>query len=95
MGATTLYFEVKNAAIFGGEGSVGYTSAAFSDVQHIEALDDDFITAQKKITGKMLNVSADLDPEFLHSGKQRRLQGLFLILQRLFLIDQGGDLFRP
>lgn len=48
----TLYFEVKNAAIFGGEGSVGYTSAAFSDVQHIEALDDDFITAQKKITGK-------------------------------------------
>ena len=55
----TLYFEVKNAAIFGGEGSVGYTSAAFSDVQHIEALDDDFITAQKKITGKMLNVSVD------------------------------------
>lgn len=55
----TLYFEIKNAAIFGGEGSIGYTSAAFSDVQHIEALDDDFITAQKKITGKMLNVSAD------------------------------------
>ena len=55
----TLYFEIKNAAIFGGEGSVGYTSAAFSDVQHIENLDDDFITAQKKITGKMLGVSVD------------------------------------
>lgn len=55
----TLYFEVKNAAIFGGEGSIGYTSAAFSDVQHIENLDDDFITAQKKITGKMLGVSVD------------------------------------
>ena len=55
----TLYFEIKNAAIFGGEGSVGYTSAAFSDVQHIENLDDDFITAQKKSTGKMLGVSVD------------------------------------
>lgn len=55
----TLYFEVKNAAIFGGEGSVGYTSAAFSDVQHIENLTEDFIMAQKKVTGKMLNVSAD------------------------------------
>ena len=55
----TLYFEIKNAAIFGGEGSVGYPSAAFSDVQHIENLDDDFITAQKKITGKMLGVSVD------------------------------------
>ena len=57
--SATLYFEIKNAAIFGGEGSVGYTSAAFSDVQHIENLDDDFITAQKKITGKMLGVSVD------------------------------------
>lgn len=55
----TLYFEIKNAAIFGGEGSVGYMSAALSDVQHIENLDDDFITAQKKITGKMLGVSVD------------------------------------
>lgn len=57
--SATLYFEIKNAAIFGGEGSIGYTSAAFSDVQHIENLDDDFITAQKKITGKMLGVSVD------------------------------------
>ena len=55
----TLYFEVKNSPMFGGEGSVGYTSAAFSDVQHIENLNDDFITAQKKITGKMLGVSVD------------------------------------
>lgn len=55
----TLYFEIKNAPIFGGEGSVGYTSVAFSDVQHIENLNDDFIMAQKKVTGKMLNVSAD------------------------------------
>ena len=55
----TLYFEVKNSPMFGGEGSVGYTSAAFSDVQHIENLDDDFITAQKKITCKMLGVSVD------------------------------------
>lgn len=55
----TLYFEVKNAAIFGGEGSVGYTSAAFSDVQHIENLTEDFISGQKKITAKMLDVSVD------------------------------------
>lgn len=55
----TLYFEVKNAAIFGGEGSVGYTSAAFGDVQSIENLTEDFISGQKKITAKMLGVSLD------------------------------------
>ncbi|MEY8317727.1 hypothetical protein AALB19_10505 [Oscillospiraceae bacterium 50-58] len=55
----TLYFEVKNALIFGGEGSVGYTSAAFADVQNIENLTEDFISGQKKITAKILGVSVD------------------------------------
>ena len=31
----TLYFEVKNALMYGGKGSVGYTSATFSDIQHM------------------------------------------------------------
>lgn len=55
----TLFFEIKNAAIFGGEGSVGYTSATFADIQHIENLTEDFISGQKKITAKMLGVSVD------------------------------------
>ena len=55
----TLYFEVKNAAMYGGEGSVGYTFASFSDIQHIENLNDDFITDQKKIISKILGVSVD------------------------------------
>ncbi len=55
----TLYFEVKNAAVFGGEGSVGYTSTAFSDVVHPENLTDEFINNQREITAKMLSVSTD------------------------------------
>lgn len=55
----TLYFEVKNAAIFGGEGSVGYTSDAFYDVAHPENLTDEFISNQREVTAKMLSVSAD------------------------------------
>lgn len=55
----TLYFEVKNAEIFGGEGSVGYTSVAFSDVVHLENLTDDFINNQRAVSAKLLSVSAD------------------------------------
>ncbi len=55
----TLYFEVKNADVFGGEGSVGYTSVAFSDVAHLESLTDEFINNQRGVTAKMLSVLAD------------------------------------
>jgi len=55
----TLYFEVKNADAFGGEGSVGYTSVAFSDVVNLENLTDEFINNQRGVMAKMLSVSAD------------------------------------
>lgn len=55
----TLHFEIKNAAIYGGVGSVGYSCVSFKGVDKPENADDAFVEQQRKITANLLGVSAE------------------------------------
>lgn len=55
----TLHFEVMNSEMFGGEGSVGYTSVAHRGISNLDGVNDEFIESQKKITANLLHVSVE------------------------------------
>ena len=54
----TLYFEVKNAEIYGGEGSIGYYSESMT-VGNIDVITDKHISAFAEEAAKFFNVSID------------------------------------
>lgn len=56
----TLYFEVSNSVMFGGEGTVGYTSTSFGEVKKLEIFEDEsIIESQKKTVAEMLRVTTN------------------------------------
>lgn len=55
----TLHFEIKNAAIYGGAGSVGYSCMSFKGVDKPENADDAFVEQQRKVTANLLGVSVE------------------------------------
>ncbi len=55
----SLYFEISNSEMFGGEGSVGYTAATFGGVKNIENVDDSFVDKQIEGVANMLHVSKE------------------------------------
>lgn len=59
----TLYWKIRNAAIYGGQGSVGYSSAKFSDCKKALYADAATVVAfcegQRRITADLLSVSID------------------------------------
>lgn len=57
--SVTLYFEIHDCELFGGENSVGYASKTFGGVKDIATLKDDFIREQIEQTAAMSGVSAD------------------------------------
>lgn len=58
----TLHFEVTDSKMFGGKGSVGYTSTNFGGIENPENLkkiDELFIDSQIQSVAKMLEVSPE------------------------------------
>ncbi len=53
----SLYFEISNSEIFGGEGSVGYTSVTLRSVENIDNVDDSFIQNIRLKLSKDCNVN--------------------------------------
>ena len=45
----TLFFKIKDSAIYGGLGSIGYTEAHFGGVGRIDKVNDVFIERQLKL----------------------------------------------
>lgn len=54
----SLYFEIFNSEMFGGEGSVGYTAVTFDSIKNIEN-DDSFVDKQIERVANMLHVSKE------------------------------------
>lgn len=58
--SVNVYFEISNAEIFGGEGTLGYIKNGFEQVKKPEvSLDDVFVNEQIESTAKMFDVSKD------------------------------------
>lgn len=52
----TLHFEVTDSEMFGGKGSVGYTSTRFGGIENLEEIDESFIDSQIQIVARTLKV---------------------------------------
>lgn len=58
--SVNVYFEISNAEMFGGEGSLGYIKKAFEQVKNTSGfLNDSFVNEQIESTAKMFDVSKD------------------------------------
>lgn len=55
----TLHFEVTDSEMFGGKGSVGYTSTNFGGIENLEKIDELFVDSQIQSVAKMLKVSPE------------------------------------
>lgn len=63
----THYFEVRDAEVFGGEGSVGYTTAKYEncDPQKVLAVlsseekREEYMLVQRKLTARLLSVPVE------------------------------------
>lgn len=55
----TLHFEVTDSEMFGGKGSVGYTSTNFGGIENLEKIDELFIDSLIQSVAKMLKVSPE------------------------------------
>lgn len=53
----SMHFEISNSQMFGGKGSVGYTSLSFGGVGNLKAIDDSFIETQIKGVANMMKVT--------------------------------------
>lgn len=52
----SLYFEISGSELYGGAGSVGYSSTVFGDIGDVMALDDAFVERQIDTTAAMCSV---------------------------------------
>lgn len=55
----TIYFEIRNAAVYGGPGSVGYSSITLNGVGRPEEIDDSCVEAQRQAVAKLLGVPTE------------------------------------
>lgn len=51
-----LYFEVKDAEIYGGVGSVGYTAINLGGIKDVTQITDEYVEAQTQGTADFLHV---------------------------------------
>lgn len=51
-----LYFEVTGAAMYGGPGSIGYTSIGLGGVKDITQITDEYVEAQTQAMANFLEV---------------------------------------
>ena len=51
-----LHFEVKDAKIYGGVGSVGYTAISLGGIKDIAQITDEYVEAQTQGTADFLHV---------------------------------------
>ena len=51
-----LHFEVKDAKIYGGAGSVGYTAISLGGIRDITQITDEYVEAQTQVTADFLDV---------------------------------------
>ncbi len=51
-----LHFEVKDAEMYGGVGSIGYTAINLNGIRDINQITDEYIEAQTQATANFLHV---------------------------------------
>lgn len=51
-----LHFEVKDAEIYGGVGSIGYTKINLNEIRDINQITDEYVEAQTQATANFLHV---------------------------------------
>lgn len=54
-----LFFKVQNSEYFGGNGTVGYISVKFNEVQGVEMMSDEFIQQQIVFNAQMFEVKPE------------------------------------
>ena len=55
----TLYFEVSNSEMYGGQGTVGYSSLKYGGIKNLEAVDDSFVRENIHSVAQMMKVTAE------------------------------------
>lgn len=60
----TFYFRVRNSEMYGGEGSVGYSSFSMEECKNVNSLTENLIEEVRVAMAKTLGVTAD-DLDFI------------------------------